>query len=131
MLLDVKRKRFTWNFMIANFKTKEVYSFYIQFSLTDPWWLPRYEPHFGKTDIPLYGWLFFYFGRRTEGILYETTEEDAKITDKRGNKYYLFTTKEREMSDEVRKAVKNRATFDVEETINEDGTKHFKLIVYQ
>lgn len=131
MLIDIVRKRFTWNFMNANFKTKEVYSIYIQFSITDPWWLPKYEPHFGKEDIPLYGWLFFYFGRRTEGVLYETDNNDAKLTDKNGQKYYLFKTKDREMSDKVRKAIRNKATFDIEETTNEDGTKNLKLIVYQ
>lgn len=117
--------------MIADFKTKEVYSFYIQLSLKDPWWLPRYEPHFGKSDVPLYGWLFFYFGRYTEGILYKTTEKDAKIADRHGNKYYLFPAEERKMSDEIRKAVKNRATFNVEETVQEDGTKHLTLVIYQ
>lgn len=131
MLIDIVRKRFTWNFMNANFKTKEVYSIYIQFSITDPWWLPKYEPHFGKEDIPLYGWLFFYFGRRTEGVLYETDNNDAKLTDKNGQKYYLFKTKDREMSDKVRKAIRNKATFDIKETANEDGTKNLKLIVYQ
>lgn len=130
MLLDVVRTRFTWNFMIANFKTKEAYSLYIQFSLTDPWWLPRYEPHLGEIDISLYGWLFFYFGRRTEGILYETTDENAKIIDKKGFKYRLFTAKDRKMRDKIRKEVKNKSIFDIEETINEDGTKHLTLIVY-
>lgn len=78
MVIDIIRKRFTWNVMKVNFKTKEAYSLYFQFSATDPWWIPRYEPHFGEMDISLYGWLFFYFGRLTEGILYKTNDSDAK-----------------------------------------------------
>lgn len=131
MIINIVRKRFTWNIMKINFKTKEAYSIYFQFSLKDPWIFPKHEPHFGKTDISLYGWLFFYFGRQTEGILYETTDKNAKIVDKKDNKYWLFTIKEREMRDKVRESIKNKAMFDVKEIINKDGTKNLKLIVYQ
>lgn len=88
-ILSAKRKNLTWQFIVANFKTKEVRSVYFQFSLKDPWWLPKYDPHFGKADIPLWGWLFFYFGGRKEGMLCETTNDNAKIIDKNGKKYYF------------------------------------------
>lgn len=131
MFLHIDRKRFTWNFMMCNFRTKEAYSIYIQFSLTDPWWLPRYDPHYSKIDIPLYGWLFFYFGRRTEGILYETEEPDAKITDKQGQKYYLFVIKDRNIKDRVRQAVKHHAHFEVKVKLNDDGSKDLTLVVHE
>lgn len=115
--------------MMCNFKTKEAYSIYIQFSLTDPWWLPRYKPHYSKINIPLCGWLFFYFGRQTEGILYETEESDAKITDKQGQKYYLFTIKDRNIKDRVRKAIKHQAHFEVKIKLNDDGSKDLTLVV--
>lgn len=68
-ILFAKRKRFTFLVSIADFSSQECYEIYFQFSLTDPWWLPKYEPEFGKSKIPLYGWLFFYFGRRSIGVL--------------------------------------------------------------
>lgn len=42
----------------------DMYSVYWQFSLKDPWLLPKYDPNF--CSGPLYGWLFFYFGREKE-----------------------------------------------------------------
>ena len=131
MIRKIIRERFTFNIMKVNFKTKEVYSVYLQFSLKDPWLFPKYEPHFGTADIPLYGWLFFYFGRYTDGILYETSDEDAEITDRKNHKYHIFTAKDRTMRDEMRKAVKNKATFDVKESINTNGRKHSYLIVHK
>lgn len=130
MIIEVQRDGFTWNFMNVNFRTKEAYSIYIQFSLQEPWLFPKYDPHFSNLDIPLYGWLFFYFGRQTEGILYKTEDEDAKFSDLKGNRYHLFIAKERQMKDDIRKAVKKKAIFEVEETIKEDGVKHLKLIAH-
>lgn len=46
----------------------DMYSVYWQFSLKKPWLLPKYEPEFGESKIPLYGWLFFYFGRKKEHL---------------------------------------------------------------
>lgn len=37
---------------------------WMQFSLKDPWLLPKYDPNF--CSGPLYGWLFFYFGKKRE-----------------------------------------------------------------
>lgn len=129
MILHIDRRRFTWNIMHVNFKTKEAYSIYFQFSLKDPWWYPKYDKHFGKGDYPLYGWLFFYFGRTTEGIIYETKDTNTKIKDKNGKHYYLFRLKDREMKDKVRAAVKNKADFEVREDQNEDGTVDLTLVV--
>jgi hypothetical protein len=113
----------------VNFKTKEAYSIYFQFSLKDPWLLPKCDKHFGKGDYPLYGWLFFYFGRETEGIIYETSDVDTKIKDRSGKHYYLFRIKDRDMKDKVRLAVKNKADFEVKIKNNDDGTEDLTLVV--
>lgn len=61
-----------------------------------------------------------------------------KITDKKGQKYYLFTIKDREMRDKVRRAVKirrifwcvNKCTIFKEENImNEEIKKAKKLLI--
>lgn len=78
----------TFGFIYAGKKGK-VHQFYMQFSLQNPWWLPRYERHYGEMNIPLYGWLFFYFGHRVgkkrgentmgyQEFVVKTTEKDAE-----------------------------------------------------
>lgn len=108
---------------MCNFKPKEAYSIYFQFSLVDPRWFPKYDPHFGKADIPLYGWLFFYFGRQTQGIIYETDSATAKIQDKNGQKYYVFLLKDRKIKDEVRQAIKAHAKLEVKNIGDENENK--------
>ena len=34
----------------------------LQFTLKEPWLLPRHEEHYSEADCNLYGWLFVYFG---------------------------------------------------------------------
>lgn len=57
------RLRATWMVAYKN-SNGDMYSVYWQFSLKDPWLLPKYDPNF--CSGPLYGWLFFYFGREKE-----------------------------------------------------------------
>ena len=61
------RLRATWMVDYKN-SNGDMYSVYWQFSLKKPWLLPKYEPEFGESKIPLYGWLFFYFGRKKEHL---------------------------------------------------------------
>lgn len=61
------RLRTTWMVAYKN-SNGDMYSVYWQFSLKKPWLLPKYEPEFGESKIPLYGWLFFYFGRKKEHL---------------------------------------------------------------
>jgi hypothetical protein len=112
-LLTVKRTNGTVFFTIINFKTQEVYYLYFQLSLKNPWWLPKYEPNFSSANIPLYGWLFFYFGRVTKGIVCPTDDVDAKIKDKQGNRYHLYTFSDRFVQNEVRSLVKRNASFEI------------------
>ena len=51
------RLRATWRVAYKN-SNGDIYSVYWQFSLKDPWLLPKYGPNF--CSGPLYGWLFFY-----------------------------------------------------------------------
>lgn len=60
-----QRYRATWMVMYQK-RDGQQYSVYWQFSLKKPWLLPKYDPEFGKDKVPLYGWLFFYFGKTRE-----------------------------------------------------------------
>lgn len=55
-----KRIRSTFGIIIP--KKQKIY--FIQFSLKEPWILPKHEPHYKKDtwNWNMYGWLFFYFG---------------------------------------------------------------------
>ena len=57
------RLRATWMVAYKN-SNGDIYSVYWQFSLKDPWLLPKYDPNFCSGS--LYGWLFFYFGKKKE-----------------------------------------------------------------
>lgn len=48
-------------------KKRKIY--FIQFSLKEPWLLPKHESHYRKDvfDCNMYGWLFFYFGTMPVG----------------------------------------------------------------
>ena len=55
----------SWIVLYKNSKGEE-YTVYWQLSIKNHWWVPRYDPAFGKGQQPLYGWLFFYFGKHKE-----------------------------------------------------------------
>ena len=129
MIVSVKRVKLTWNVLCVNFRTGEVYSVYVHFSLHDPWLFPRYDPHFGSIDVPLCGWLFFYFGRDTEGVVCRTDDADAPFTDRKGRKYHMLAVKDRHMRDAVRAVVKARVPFHVEYHGNKDGVAEASLVL--
>lgn len=57
--MELIRNRFT--FGLLSYKSKRMYL--LQFSLKEPWLLPKCDRHYGgDLDIVLYGWLFIYFG---------------------------------------------------------------------
>ena len=70
-----KRKRGTFMWWILNKNTNKINNSYIQFSLKNPWWIPKYNPNFLNGNCPLFWWLFFYFGKNEIGVLI-----DGKIT---------------------------------------------------
>lgn len=92
-IISAKRQRGTAVFTIVNFTNKEVYQVYFQFSLKDMWLKPHFED-FGKSKIPLYGWLFFYFGRESVGFIEQTSDiasdEKCIIFDKHHNTYIIY-----------------------------------------
>lgn len=48
-------------FGLLNKRTGKMYL--LQFSLKEPWLLPKCDRHYGwNSNIVLYGWLFVYFG---------------------------------------------------------------------
>lgn len=54
--MKIIREGTTFGFMTK----KRIYV--LQFTLKEPWLLPRHEKHYSKADCNLYGWLFIYFG---------------------------------------------------------------------
>lgn len=110
----------------ANFNTREFRSSYIQFSLKDPWLIPHHEDHYGKIDIPLSGWLFFYFGAKTEGFIYQHGNEGG-LKDKDGNPYYVKSFDSQDAIDYHKKIVRGSRFKDHIET-NEDGTYDVHLV---
>lgn len=117
-IMPVLRKNGTFKISYVNFKTMEARALYLQFTLKDPWWIPRYEKHFGKADIPLAGWLFFYFGVLTEGIVYPG-DEKANIIDANGNRYYYIGFATRAEADDYHKKVTAGEQFDIlEDKVN-------------
>ena len=58
--LKILRKNGTFVFVNGKDVSR---NFLIQFSLKDPWILPKHDPKYLNGDCDLYGWLFFYFGR--------------------------------------------------------------------
>lgn len=105
-ILSKGRKRGTFYFNIVNFKTQEVYFLYFQFSLKDMWLIPHYEKEFSKLKMPLYGWLFFYFGRYSVGFVEKSSDNSVRIiTDKFGNTYHLYNINE-ELRKDFRKCIK-------------------------
>lgn len=116
---------------MVNFKTKECYDIYFQFSFHKPWLLPKVDRHFGKADLPFYGWLFFYFGRITKGVLYEVKESQDKtlIDRKTGKHYHLFLVNDRKYRDIVRTVIKNGHGIEIERRIGENGKVDLGLII--
>lgn len=57
----MKLMRLGKTFGLLNFRKKRIYL--LQFSLKDPWLVPKCDKHYGENkNIVLYGWLFVYFG---------------------------------------------------------------------
>lgn len=57
----MKLMRLGKTFGLFNFRKKRIYL--LQFSLKDPWLIPKCDKHYGENkNIVLYGWLFVYFG---------------------------------------------------------------------
>lgn len=132
-ILDKRKVGHTYGCTIVNFKTQECYDLYFQVSLKDPWLIPRYRREFGKAKMPLYGWLFFYCGRMTRGIVYpinksEISSPNKLLVDKNNRTFALCTVSERKLADQIRETVKTgRFCFDVkkeeEDTIIEATLK--------
>lgn len=122
-LLFAKRHRGTFMFAFANFKTQECYEWYVQFSLKDPWRIPKYDPYYLNGKWPLAGWLFFYFGRHTRGAIISCTDSDVgdgkkPIIDKAGNLYMIYNLLDEELARKFRRTIL-RYNCDVE--IEKDG----------
>lgn len=66
-ILHFERQRGTFMWWILDKQTNEIDNVYIQFSLKNPLWLPKYDPMCCDGRCPLYGWLFFYFGKTAFG----------------------------------------------------------------
>lgn len=57
----MKLLRLKTTFGLLNKKSGRMYL--LQFTLKEPWLLPKCDKHYGgDSDIVLYGWLFVYFG---------------------------------------------------------------------
>ena len=63
--------------------------------MKDPWLIPHYE----SDRVPLAGWLFWYAGCKTDGLICPVSEYDIPffseqngIKDKNGNLYMIATT---------------------------------------
>lgn len=123
-LLFARRHRGTFLFAFVNFKTQECYEWYIQFSLKDPWWIPKYDLYFlNDGKWPLAGWLFFYFGRHTRGAIIprlenEIPEGKKPVIDKAGNLYMIYNLPDEELARKFRRTIL-RYNCDVE--IEKDG----------
>lgn len=98
LLLEFKQIRHTYCIVYINFKTFEIKSLYFQASMKNPWLIPHYEPSH-DSSLPLAGWLFWYAGCTTEGLICPISEYDIPffgkqqaIKDKQGNLYMIATT---------------------------------------
>lgn len=121
-IIKIIRRGFAFNFVIADFKTQLVEEVYFIFSKTDPWFIPRYEPKYGKLKFPLYGWLFFYFGKKILGVIYEQKDMSlASIIDKNGKGYNVYTVSDDEIKDMIKQLVKEKQEFYVDYVYSEDG----------
>lgn len=122
-----KRIRGSFLFWIIDFDTQEVYSTLFQFSFKDPWWLPRYEPEYGKIKTPLYGWLFFYFGRETSGVIVpakrgEVSTAKKPIYDRFGNRWHMYGFDDKQMAKNFRKIIK-RHKAEISVAVEEDKVR--------
>lgn len=99
LLLAFKQIRHTYGIVYVNFKTLEIKSLYFQTSMKNAWLIPHYEPSHGSNSLPLAGWLLWYAGCTTEGLICPVSEYDIPffgkqqaIKDKQGNLYMVATT---------------------------------------
>ena len=95
LLIQFKQINHTYCIVYVNFKTLEIKSLYFQTSMKDPWLIPHYE----SDRVPLAGWLFWYAGCKTDGLICPVSEYDIPffseqngIKDKNGNLYMIATT---------------------------------------
>lgn len=115
--LPIVRRGGTFKISYVNFNTSEARALYIQFSLKEPWLIPHREEHYGDIDIPLSGWLFFYFSVLTEGLIYPG-DEKAKIVDKDGSKYYFIRMSRSEADDYHKKTKEGKRFYILNDTLN-------------
>ena len=118
-ILDVIKKKPVYKIMWVNFKTLECRSMIIQLTFESPWLIPHYDPHFGEADIPLAGWLFFYIGVYTEGIIYPG-DDNAKIIGPDGKKHYFYRMT-RDEGDNYHQRIKNGERFEAFPFYSNDG----------
>lgn len=116
-ILNIQKKEGTIGITRFNFKTKEVICNYFQFTLMDPWWIPKKDDNFMGLNIVLYGWLFFYFGYSIYGAAFE--DKDGKIKYK--NKNYKLYQFDKNISLDIHNKIKKGYTMKM---IN--GNVHFK-----
>jgi hypothetical protein len=67
MKIKVFRIKSTLMFMKYDGNFDNTKSYYIQFSLKDPWWFPK-KGTVCNGSVTLWGWLFFYVGCNTEQL---------------------------------------------------------------
>ncbi|HSQ89778.1 hypothetical protein [Romboutsia sp.] len=60
-MLKIMRKRCTWMLVNYNRAKNTDKKYYLQFSLTDMWLVPKRDTILNGT-VTLWGWLFFYVG---------------------------------------------------------------------
>lgn len=114
-ILFVHRERFTFLIDIADFSSQECYGIYFQFSLKDPWWIPRHKENYLGKGFDLTGWLFFYFGRKSFGVIIpaapgETTSAQKPIYDRAGQLWKLYTFPDEQMAKEFKKTQRKHKT---------------------
>lgn len=93
-ILRFRRVRHTYGILYVNFRTLEIRTIYVQFSMKDMWKRPQCKIE-GRSR--LYGWLFIYFGSTIESIICPIVERDLSrvnsniIKDRKGNNYIVVS----------------------------------------
>lgn len=113
-ILKVERIGGTFLLYVVNFRRKTMFRYYFQFSFKKPWLLPGFQKNYENLGFDLYGWLFFYFGKEYTGLLYETTDKETVLKDKKGKSYYLFGLESYGEKMLIREHLKARHAFFIE-----------------
>lgn len=111
---------------IANFKTREVFDLYVMIShklRLCPW----KDSHFGgkKVDLPVWGWLWFYWGRSTSGLLVKKKpdkNEHRKILIYNHHTYQVFKATNRKESDMIQCFIRKKGRKNERETVRLQST---------